>query len=164
MTRNVDDHAGAARADLHEIESKGMQTTEAQRAAAARWVTGFAKRWSPIDPEALRDLMHSDTRNLIPPMTSPVDADGVVAHFKQVAAQVPGLRLAVTRWATAGDAVFVEWLATAQLGGRTLEWRGIDRVLLRGDRTYAGEAFWDTRRVAELVAEIQRAGSGGDVP
>jgi predicted SnoaL-like aldol condensation-catalyzing enzyme len=150
MTRELDGDIG----------SRGALPTEAERAAAERWVAGFAERWAPLDAERLRDLMHPDTRNLIPPMTAPADCDGVVAHFAAVQAQLPGLRLDVVRWAATGDAVFVEWMATAQLGPRTLQWRGIDRVRLRGERTYEGEAFWDTRRLAQVIAELR----GGTQP
>lgn len=135
--------------------------TEAQRAAAARWVEGFAERWAPLNPEALRELMHPDTRNLIPPMAAPADAEGVVAHFRALAARLPDLTLTVERWAVAGDAVFVEWRGRASVAGKPIEWRGIDRVLLRDGRTYAGEAFWDTQRVTaqflEAMASVQAA-------
>jgi ketosteroid isomerase-like protein len=126
--------------------------TEAQREAAARWVEGFAARWAPLQPEALRELMHPDTRNLIPPMAEPADADGVIAHFRALAARLPGITLTVERWAAVGDAVFVEWRGSASIAGVPIEWRGIDRVLLRDGRTYAGEAFWDTQRVTGLFA------------
>ena len=132
--------------------------TDAQHAAAERWVAGFAERWAKLDPDALRDLMHDDTRNLIPPMNAPANSDGVVAHFKQVLAMLPDLRLEVVRWAATDDAVFVEWAATAHVAGRALTWRGVDRVRLRGDRTCESEAFWDTRRVQALVAEARGAG------
>lgn len=132
--------------------------TEAQRAAAARWVEGFAERWAPLDPEALRELMHPDTQNLIPPMTTPADAEGVVAHFRALAARLPDLSLTVERWAVAGDAVFVEWRGRASVAGKPIEWRGIDRVLLRDGRTYAGEAFWDTQRVTALFTGAMASG------
>ena len=140
------------------IRGKGAVPTEEQRNAAETWVAGFAERWAPLDADRLVDLMHEDTRNSIPPMTSPADRAGVVAHFKAVEAQLPGLRLDVVRWAAAGDAVFVEWVATVTFGKHALQWRGIDRVLLRGDKTYAGEAFWDTRGLAEKVAALRAGG------
>jgi ketosteroid isomerase-like protein len=143
-----------------DVSSLNPAPTETQRRAAERWVAGFAARWSPLDPEALRDLMHADTRNLIPPMTMPADADGVVAHFRQVKTRVPDLRLEVVRWAISGDAVFVEWTASVRVGDRALSWRGIDRVRLRDERTYEGEAFWDTRRAETLVAEAVAAAGG----
>lgn len=135
-----------------------LPATEAQHAAAVRWVQGFATRWAPLDPEALRELMHPDTQNLIPPMAAPADAEGVIAHFRALASRFPGITLTVERWAIASDAVFVEWRGSASIAGQPIEWRGIDRVLLRDGRTYAGEAFWDTQRVTTLVtAAIARA-------
>jgi len=130
--------------------------TDTQRDAAANWVAGFAERWESLDPNRLRDLMHADTRNLIPPMTAPADREGVIEHFSKTKAQIPDLRLQVERWAASGDAVFIEWRAHATIAGRALTWRGVDRVRLRDGRTYEGEAYWDTRRVAELVAEAAK--------
>jgi len=34
------------------------------------------------DADSLRDLMHPDTRNLIPPMTEPGDSETVVERFR----------------------------------------------------------------------------------
>lgn len=127
-------------------------TTPAQLTAAADWVARFAARWADLDPAALGELMHADTRNRIPPMTEPADRDGVIAHFARAQAMLGGLRLAVERWAASGDAVFVEWTASATVRGVAMTWRGIDRVLLRDGRTYAGEAFWDTRQLSERIA------------
>ncbi|WP_394829602.1 nuclear transport factor 2 family protein [Pendulispora albinea] len=138
--------------------------TQAQLESAARWVQGFAERWNPLDPERLRDLMHPDTRNTIPPMTEPADREGVIAHFVRTKERVPDLVLQVERWAATGDTVFVEWCARATVAGRALTWRGIDRVRLRDGRTYEGEAHWDTRRVAELVSEAMAAAASGTSP
>ncbi len=127
-----------------------------QLAAARAWVASFQARWRSLDPDALRDLMHADTRNLIPPMAAPADRDGVVAHFRQAAAMLPGLAIEVVRWAAVDDAVFIEWIATATVNGQPISWRGVDRVRLREGRTYEGEVFWDTRRLAERIAELRQ--------
>ena len=42
------------------------------------------------------------------------------------------------------------------MAGKSLAWRGVDRVLVRDGKTYAAEAFWDTRLVAELVESAMR--------
>lgn len=118
---------------------------------AAAYVARFAAHWNPLDPEKLGELMHEDTRNLIPPMTEPADRAGVIAHFQAVKRQLPDLRLVPVRWSVDGDAIFIEWVGEATVAGKTLSWHGVDRVLVRDGKTYAAEAFWDTRRVAELV-------------
>ncbi|WP_169928624.1 nuclear transport factor 2 family protein [Labilithrix luteola] len=123
---------------------------------AANYVARFAERWNPLQPAALGDLMHEDTQNRIPPMTSPADRVGVIAHFEGTKKLLPDLRLVPTRWAANGDALFIEWRAEATVKGQTLTWTGVDRVQLRDGKTYAAEAYWDTRRVAELVAAAMR--------
>jgi ketosteroid isomerase-like protein len=128
------------------------QTNDA--AAAADWVDRFSERWRDgADLDRLRDLMHPDTQNLIPPMHEPADREGVIALFKRSREQLPDLRLEVIRWASSGDTVFVEWAASATVAGRPVRWQGVDRVRLRDGRTYEGRVYWDTRRVAEMFAE-----------
>jgi ketosteroid isomerase-like protein len=131
--------------------------TPAELAAARDWVARFQARWRTLDPDALRELMHPDTQNQIPPMAAPADCEGVVAHFKQAQAMLPGLRIEVVRWAASGDAVFIEWTASATVNGHPIAWTGVDRVRLRDHRTYEGRVFWDTRRLAEEIAQARQA-------
>jgi ketosteroid isomerase-like protein len=127
--------------------------TSHDAAAAAAWVARFRELWRDGNIDSLRELMHADTRNLIPPMREPADCEGVIAMFKQSLERMPDLRIEVIRWAASGDAVFLEWLATATVAGRPIRWQGVDRVRLRDGRTFEGQVYWDTRRVAEMVAE-----------
>ena len=99
---------------------------------------------------------------MIPPMTEPADRKGVIEHFRQVLTQLPDLKVDVLQWAPTGDAVMIEWQASATVAGQPLKWLGVDRFNLRGDRMYKGQVYWDTRRVAEQVAEaVKRAQQGG---
>ena len=132
--------------------SEYQPPSEAQLAAATAWVSQFAAKWRRPNAEALRDLMQPDTQNLIPPMTSPADREGVIAHFKQALQQLPDLRLTVLRWAPVADAVLLEWEASATVNATPITWRGVDRVSLRDGKTYEGQVYWDTRAVAQAVA------------
>ena len=96
--------------------------------------------------------MHADTRNLIPPMREPADREGVVEHFRGVLRQLPDLRIEVERWAPTGDAVMVEWKASATVAGKPLAWTGVDRFNVRGDRMFEAMVHWDTRGLAERIA------------
>jgi len=125
--------------------------TAAELAQAEDWVARFAARWASPNPENLRDLMHPDTQNLIPPMTEPGNADEVIAHFKRMLGMVPDFRLEVVRWAPVGDTVILEWEAHTNVAGKPLSWRGIDSISLRDGKTYKGQVFWDTRGVAEML-------------
>lgn len=132
--------------------------TTAQLASAEAWVAKFAENWAHPDPEGLRPLMHENTRNLIPPMTEPGDREAVVAHFQGVMRMLPDFRMRIVRWAPVGDTVMIEWEGQAAVAGKPLTWRGVDRISLRDGKTYEGQVYWDTRRVAELVAEaVQQA-------
>jgi ketosteroid isomerase-like protein len=130
--------------------------TEQQLASARDLVSRFATRWQKPDADAFRDLMHSDTRNLIPPMMEPADREGVVAHFRAVLYRLPDLRIEVIRWAPTGDAVMIEWKASATVGGQQLSWTGVDRFNIRGDRMYEASVYWDTRGLAERMAAIAK--------
>lgn len=131
--------------------------TEAQLAAARDLVGRFAARWDKPDADALRDLMHPDTRNLIPPMSAPGDREAVVEHFRGVLAQLPDLRIEVVRWAPTGDAAIVEWRASATIAGQPISWSGVDRFNIRGDRMYEAMVYWDTRGLAERMGAIIQA-------
>ncbi|TCR67901.1 nuclear transport factor 2 family protein [Rhizobium sp. BK376] len=128
-----------------------------QLAAAEAVVARFAERWARPDADALRDLMHPDTQNLIPPMTEPGDREAVVEHFRRVFAMLPDLRLEVLRWAPTGDAVLVEWRAYATVAGVLLDWTGVDRFNIRGDAMYEARVYWDTRGLAERMAAAMPA-------
>jgi ketosteroid isomerase-like protein len=144
-----------------QVESRAVQgyapPTEQQLAAAREIVARFAARWDRPDADSLRDLMHPDTRNLIPPMAEPGDRETVVEHFRGVLSRLPDLRVEVIRWAPTGDVVLVEWQATASVAGQPLTWTGVDRFNIRGDRMYEARVYWDTRGVAERMAAALQA-------
>jgi predicted SnoaL-like aldol condensation-catalyzing enzyme len=144
-----------------DVAARYLPPSADQSAAATDWVCRFAARWKKPDAEALSDLMHPDTRNLIPPMTAPANREGVVEHFRQVLRQFPDLQIEIIRWAPTGDAVMIEWLASVTVEREQLSWRGVDRICLRGDRTYEGQVYWDTRQVAEQVVKARTAGERG---
>lgn len=134
-----------------------VRPTDAQFEAALDLVTRFAARWERPNADALRDLMHEDTQNLIPPMKTPGNREQVVEHFRGVLTRLPDLRLEIVRWAPVGDAVMVEWQATATVADEVLVWTGVDRFNIQGDKIYQGKVYWDTRGLAERMAEAVNA-------
>lgn len=143
---------------INETPLQYRQPTPQQMADAAEMVRRFAAAWKRPVADNLRDLMHPDTQNLIPPMNRPADREGVIEHFRQVLQQLPDLRLEVVRWAPSGDIVMIEWAAAATVAGKKLSWTGIDRMAIRDARTYQAQVYWDTRKLAEEVAQaIQEA-------
>lgn len=134
-----------------------QQPTESQLATAEKWVRRFAEKWKKPDAESLRELMLPDTQNLVPPMTVPADREGVVEHFRQILERLPDLHLSVIRWAPFGDGAMIEWEANATVAGKPLSWRGVDRVCLRDGLSYEGQVYWDTRSLAQRMAEANGA-------
>ena len=132
-----------------------------QLAAAKSLVARFAERWRKPEADAFRDLMHPDTSNLIPPMAQPGDREAVVEHFRGVLGLVPDMSLKVVRWAPTGDAVLVEWQASATVAGQPLSWSGVDRFNIRGDRMYEASVYWDTRGLAERMGAAVARAQGG---
>lgn len=147
------------------VEAQALQAysppTEEQLRSARAFVARFAERWAEPDADSLRDLMHPDTRNLIPPMTDPADREAVVEHFRGVLSRLPDLKIRVIRWAPTGDAVLIEWEAAATVAGQTFSWTGVDRFNIRGDRMYEAKVYWDTRGLAERMAVAARQGQAG---
>jgi len=135
--------------------------SEQQIRDAETLVARFAALWRQPEPETFRALMHADTRNLVPPMTEPADREGVVRHFNDVVRQLPGLSVAVQRWALAGDTVMIEWRATATIAAQAVTWTGVDVMRLRGDRMFEAQVYWDTRGTAERMASAMRAATAG---
>ncbi|WP_369719552.1 nuclear transport factor 2 family protein [Bradyrhizobium sp. LLZ17] len=135
--------------------------TAGQLAAARDIVARFAEKWDKPSADALRDLMHPETQNLIPPMTAPGNREAVVEHFRDVLRRLPDLRLEVVRWAPTDDAVMIEWQATASVAGQPLAWSGVDRFNVRGDRIYQANVYWDTRGLAERMAAVVAKTSAG---
>ena len=143
-----------------DASARFVPPTPVQLAAAHDIVGRFAACWARPSAEDLGELMQPDTRNLIPPMTEPADRAGVIAHFKQVLQQLPDLTVAVERWAPTGDAVLLEWRATATVAGAALEWTGVDRFCVRDDRMYEARVYWDTRGLADSVATLMARAAG----
>src|SRR5207244_3797363 len=91
----------------------------------------IAEASAKIRTGRLLDLLHPDVR-LIQPIFPPTlgRAAAEARLFRPLFRFMPDMRLAVVHWSAAGDAVFIEWTATATVGGRPLRWSGVDRFLL----------------------------------
>lgn len=64
-------------------------------------------------------------------MTEAVGVDGIIDWIRIGLQTFPDLSLEVTRWATDGDAVLIEFAASATVAGRPISGQGTDRLRLR---------------------------------
>lgn len=127
---------------MAEAEGKGISPPDETQSDAARFVELFSRLWAEPDPERFADLFHPNGGFRHPggrTVTREQNAD----YWRRVLSRMPDLKLHPTAWATSGDWVFIEWSASATLAGRKIEWAGVTRFVLRGDRAVEGVAYFD---------------------
>ena len=133
-------------------ERKDVSAPEQAQSEAARFVELFRKLWAEPNPERFAELFHPDGAFRHPGGRT-VARDQNAEYWRRVLARMPDLKLRPTAWASSGDRVFIEWSASATLAGRRIEWAGVTRFVLRGDRAVEGAAYFDP---AQLQAESNR--------
>ena len=137
---------------------------------AARFVERFGDIWQEPQPERYRDLWTEDGLLLHPGMDEPLPWQGIADYVRAILEIAPDLRLRVDRWASGDDFVLIEWTITATFRDQPLEWSGVDRFSLRGDRATYGIAYFDTLPLwARVDPDMDRgspleqaAGASGD--
>ena len=124
----------------------------------ARFVERFADAWAGPHPDRLLELLHPDVRLVQPMFASTAGrASAESGFFRTLFRFLPDLRLEVVRWSAVGDTVFIEWTASATLGGRPVRWPGVDRFLLADGRATERVAYFDS--IPLLVAVLRRPSS-----
>ncbi len=113
---------------------------------AERFVELFTRLWAEPDAERFGELFHPDGAFRHPGGRA-VTRDQNADYWRRVLARMPDLVLRPTAWAASGDRVFIEWLASATVGGRPIEWSGVTRFVLRGDRAVEGAAYFDSTQL-----------------
>jgi SnoaL-like protein len=111
---------------------------------AKRFVEKFREIWGDPDPDRYRDLWTEEGLLLHPGMDEPLPWQGIADYVRSMLEIAPDLRLRVDRWAAADDFVLIEWTITATFRDEPIEWSGVDRFSLSGDRATYGIAYFDT--------------------
>ncbi len=130
---------------------------------AERWVAGFAEGWrAPTGAgafvEHFRSLLAPDIRLIQPQIPTLV---GFRAFEEQFVAPlfelIEGVHGEVERWASRGDALYIELTLSGRLGGREVRWRVCDRVRLRAGVAIERESYYDPTPLLTAVARTPRA-------
>lgn len=125
---------------------------------AELFVERFRDIWQDPDPGRYRDLWTEEGLLLHPGMDEPLPWQGLADYVRSMLEIAPDLRLQVDRWAAADDFVLIEWTITATFRDQPVEWSGVDRFSLRGDRATYGIAYFDTLPLRALVdPDLDRA-------
>jgi hypothetical protein len=108
-----------------------------------RFVQLFTERWREPNPDRFGDLFHSEG-GFQHPGRPRVPREEIPAYWRLLSTEFPGLSLTPTAWAEKDGRVFIEWTASATPGGKLIEWQGVTRFTLRGDRALEGRSYFDT--------------------
>lgn len=132
---------------------------EQERAEA--WARLFSEAWAEGDYDRLLAVLAPDVNVLYPPMPEATDREGLRQFFEGAYARMPDLRFRLVDWAARGDAVFVEWVATATIGDQQLSWEGADRFTFRDDgQIVEARAYYDPRALLAALQAAAEAGAG----
>ncbi len=111
---------------------------------AERFVRAFESAWKHRSSDAFRDLWHPNGVLLHPTLSGPLPGSRLAALNAHNLALLPDLTWSLLCWASSGDTVFLEWECKATVGGRPLQWRGVDKVTLVGDKIAEEVVYCDT--------------------
>lgn len=109
----------------------------------ADFVRRFESVWANPDPDALNGLVHADIE-FIQPMEAPVHGHREAAAFwRRLLTLIPDIRGEVISWGLREDRVYLELRMDGTLGGKTIEWMVLDRILLEDGRVRQRIAYFN---------------------
>jgi ketosteroid isomerase-like protein len=129
-------------------------TPQLTEAAAREFLARLQAMWLSSDPDHYARICCEDVllvQPLMPPMRGRQDAH---RRFQRLFRQFPDLKVTMTRWGLADDSLLVEYVARGTLGGKPLEWRGVDRIAIRDGLIAHRVAYLDWSAV--LVKILRR--------
>lgn len=116
------------------------------------WVERYVETWASREPRVMARMWHPDGRLRHPALDREIDGATVALNNDNTKALIPDLQWRLRHWAARGDVVFLEWTNSGTVNGTHLEWDGVNRMVLRGDRIADEAVFFDTyplRRAAD---------------
>ena len=126
---------------------------------AERFVQLFTERWREVEPDRFVDLFHPGGGFRHPEMQGTISREETPAYWTRVKSVMPDVRLEPKAWAAKGDTVFIEWSMTGTFRGHRLQWDGVTRFTLRGDRAIEGAAYFDTMPLWAAIDPSMKRGS-----
>jgi limonene-1,2-epoxide hydrolase len=133
----------------------GSAATEEE---ARAWVEAFTEGWrAPAGADAFaahfEPLVDPEVR-LVQPMLPTVNglAEWREGFVRPTFTMLPGLRGEVHRWASSGDAVYIEFTLIAAIGRRSVRWHVVDRFILHDGRPVERVSYFDPAPLVRAVA------------
>lgn len=126
---------------------------------AEKFMQRYLEVWPRFDDSRLLEVVHPDATIHHSGMEAPIRGVEEADYVRAIKALMPDVRLSVANWAAAGDVVFIEYEVAGSVAGRRLEWTGIGRFKLRGERAIEAIGRWDNLDLlAQLDGSTSRAG------
>ena len=108
------------------------------------FVTKFAAAWATRDGEAFLSLWHPEGVLHSPLYDRPVMGSELGRLTDLLKETAPDHVWQLLDWTARGDVVVIEWQNTRNLGGKRVEWRGVDRFRLKEGRIVEERVYMDT--------------------
>lgn len=118
---------------------------------AERFIEHYMEVWPSFDADRLDVAIDPEATVHHPGMEGPIRGTDEPDYLRAIKTLMPDISLKVVNWAASDDVVFVEYEISGTLAGQSLNWTGIGRFKLRGDRAIDAIGRWDN---LELLAQI----------
>lgn len=118
---------------------------------AERFMQHYMEVWPSFDADRLDEAIDPEATIHHSGMGSPIRGIDEPDYVRAIKALMPDIKLEVANWADTGDVVFIEYAMSGTLAGQVLNWTGIGRFKLRGERAIDAIGRWDN---LELLAQI----------
>ncbi len=124
-----------------------------------RYVARWREAWShgavePCLSEHATTIRDERTLYVQPLFDAVVGEQGMRQMFEGVFALIPDLNAQLDHWSVGEGFAFIEFTLTGTLGGKPIQWRGVDRMELEGEKLVMRETYYDPLPV--LVAMLTR--------
>jgi ketosteroid isomerase-like protein len=114
------------------------------------FITRFAAAWAARDGDAFLALWHADG-SLHYPLTNRVLKGSELGRLNDIQKQqAPDLVWQLLDWSARGDTVVVEWQTNRFVNGRSLAFRGVDKLKLKEGRIVEERVYTDTAPLRAL--------------
>jgi ketosteroid isomerase-like protein len=108
------------------------------------FVTRFAAAWATRDGEAFLALWHPEG-SLHTPLVGRTIAGSELARLLDVQKEAaPDFVWQLLDWTSRGDVVIIEWQTTRVINGARFDWRGVDKIRIKGGKIIEERVYTDT--------------------
>jgi hypothetical protein len=108
------------------------------------FVAAYQDAWASRVPGVMRGMWHADGVLHHPALGRPVSADVVPYNNDFTKAALPDFSWTLTRWASRGEAAFLEWRIRAAVDGEPMTWQGVDVMVVQQGKIAEERVYFDT--------------------